>query len=157
MQAYDLAIENGLRCLNIAKRSEDLYWIGHSIDKLAEICLAMEQPNQARAYLLDKLEWHLAIGQLWQNTWIYDRVFACISPACLKIVITLYLYYQWFITTHKLSPLFQYIIQGELPAIKSEMEETIFANAWNGGKDMDFDTAVSLIRAALQPQAEENP
>ncbi len=64
---YERAVYYGTRWLNMAKGRRILYLIGAATSRLAEIKLAMGLPQAAAEHVLDNLEWHLAIGQVWQT------------------------------------------------------------------------------------------
>ncbi|HMT20975.1 MAG TPA: hypothetical protein PKE20_06980, partial [Promineifilum sp.] len=64
---YEQAVYYGKRWLNMAKSNRHLYMIGNATAKLAEIRLEMGLPQEAAEHILDNLDWHLAIGKVWQT------------------------------------------------------------------------------------------
>ncbi len=154
--AYDDAIHYGKQCLNLGQRWRSAWSISHSLIGMADTYTQMGLFTEAKRQHLAGLEWHLAIGQVWQTLgYLYSQA---VSYAEMlggqETAVTL----LSMITHHnEVAAFHRQLIEEALPQIKAEMGETAFAAAWEEGKVMDFDTAVSLVRSALTTEeAPEN-
>lgn len=147
--AFEQAIDYGKRSLNIAKAWQDLLWISDGFDRLTKTYLAMGLPAQAKLQYLDSLEWHLAIGQVWQTLGLLSGLATqfpdFIGGQGTAVTIHSMIYHHpEVVAFHK-----QFIERG-IPQYEEEMGAEAFVAAWEKGKEMGFDTAVSLVRSALQ-------
>ncbi len=147
-ERFNKAIEYGKRCLRIAKGWQDLYWISTANIKLADIYLSIDQPRQAALRHLDTLNWHLAVGQIWQTL---GNLFALCAfnpnliggrEAAAPILSTVYHHPE-------LAPFHRMEIEVERERIGHEMGSSVFDQAWARGKSLSFDSAVAQVRAAL--------
>ncbi len=145
---FEQAIHYGKRSLNIAKHWQDLLWISISLEGLAETYVQMGLTDEARLQRLDGLEWHLAIGQTWQTLgFLYGEAIdtlELIGDDETSVNILSMAYHHDEVATN-----YQQHMDVELPGIKERMGQEAFVAAWEKGKAMDFETAVSLFRAAL--------
>jgi hypothetical protein len=146
--AFEPAISYGKRCLSVAKGWRDLFWISLATDRLADIYLQMGQPGQAGAQHLDALEWHLAVGQVWQtlgNIWA-----KCVfNPQLLGGMETAVSFLAMIYYHPEVVPFHRTQIEDARPQLEEEMGAEAFAAAWEKGRGLDFDTAVGQVRAAL--------
>jgi hypothetical protein len=108
----------------------------------------MKRPNQAGQYLLDQLDWHLTIGQLWQTLgtlWGISVFHRHLFPDWKTAVsITSMVYHHPEATST-----YRDRIDETRPLFVSGMAEEAYNSAWEKGRGMEFDTAVSLVRTAL--------
>ena len=65
--AYQEALFYFKRCLNIAKYWQSLLWHSFIHDELVQTYVLMGRSDEANLLHIDGLEWHLAIGQVWQT------------------------------------------------------------------------------------------
>jgi DNA-binding SARP family transcriptional activator len=145
---YEKVIQVSTRHLNIAKGWRNLYEIGQASISLAEIHLQMGLPAAAKGHLLDFLDWHLAIGQVWQTLgalWAIVTHFPALLGGKDKIVPILSMIYH-----HPESvPFHRELILAAEPGYMAEIGESTYRTAWESGKTLDFDTAVKRVRSAL--------
>ena len=152
LQDYERAIHYGTRWLNMAKGRRILYLIGAATSRLAEINLAMGLPQAAAEHVLDNLEWHLAIGQVWQTLGAMFSVVLEFMPLFgggKETVPILSLVYHH----SEAIPLYRDLIAEALPRLEAELGTAAYNAAWERGKTLDFDTAVAWMRATLSPDA----
>lgn len=149
---YERALYYGNRRLNIAKSCQHLYSIGGASTILAEIRLQMGLPQMAADHLFDDLQWHLAIGQVWQTLGaIYSVLLEFTSLFGSETVVPI----VSMVYHHPESiPIYREDIAISLPRLKAAMGPEAYTAAWEQGKAMDFDTAVARMRAALSPDAD---
>lgn len=144
---YEKALFYGKRSLNIAKYWQDLFWIGFMLQDIGETYAQMGYLEKAKQQHLDGLEWHLAIGQTWQTVgYIWGEAadhseFIDNQETAVAILSMAY---------HHPESIPHYIeqIDWKLPQIKETIGDKAFVQAWEEGKTMSFDTAVSLLRTA---------
>lgn len=152
---YERAVYYGKRWLNMAKSERHLYLIGSATGKLAEIRLEMGLPQAAAEHLLDNLDWHLAIGKVWQTLGAMFSVVLGFMPlfgGSEKAVPILSMVYHH----PEAIPLYREIMDADLPRLEVEMGAETYAAAWERGKALDFDVAVAWMRAALSPEADRS-
>lgn len=145
---FEEALAYGRRSLNIAKGWRDLFWIGIGADRLADVYQETGQSREARLQLLDVLEWHLAIGQVWQTMgflWAKCVWSTEMLGELHDIVAILSMVHHHADTTpfHR---------QGTAEArdqFEPQMGREAFETAWDEGKRMSFETAVELMRDML--------
>lgn len=152
--AYDKAIQYGKQSLHVTQHWQFAPAIITSLLGLADTYTQMGLLAEARRQHLDGLEWHLAIAQVWQ-TLGYFYAEAIYYPEMIggqAAAVTLLA----MITHHDEANAYHQQLIGEaLPQIKAEIGEAAFAAAWEAGKGMGFDTAVHLVRHALQADQPE--
>jgi tetratricopeptide (TPR) repeat protein len=147
--AYEKAITYGRRCLNLTINWQDLGWISAAEESLARIYLQMDQPGDAAHHILDLLEWHLAIGQVWQTLGFFyakSRDFPELiggNDTAVSIMSMVYHHPESF-------PGYKLHIEEARPRFEKEMGTAAFSDAWGKGKALDFETAVERIRTALR-------
>ena len=153
--AYEDAIHYGKRSLNIAKQWQDLYSISTILYSLADTYLRMEQPEEAKKHQLDALEWHLAIGQIWQTLgFLYSAMIKIpqfINDKETTVSIFAMIYHHHDVVDHH-----KQLIDDELPHLEEALGTDTFNTAWAKGKAMDFDTAVSIVRTSLKSPSSSN-
>jgi hypothetical protein len=137
----------GIRALNIAKGWRDLYWIAFASDRMALINLDAGLMGEAKSHILDTLEWHLAIGQVWQTLgyfWSTAAKFHHLlrEETALSILGMVYIHPE-------ATDFYRQEIDKARPSFEAKMDNASFLAAWESGKDMGFETAVSMIQAAL--------
>jgi predicted ATPase/DNA-binding SARP family transcriptional activator len=145
---YEEAVHYGTRGLNIAKQWRDLFLIGHSVNWLTQAYVRMGLPHEAGLSQVDGLEWHLAIGQTWQvlgflwgNPAQYPQL---LGGHALAVALMAMIYHHLEATSH-----YQAMISAARPRLEAQMGVEAYAAAWATGKELDFDTAVARVRAAL--------
>lgn len=147
-KAYEQAIDYGQRSLAIGQHWQEVWIIGQSLSELAQTYALMGQLDAAKQQHLSALEWHLAVGQMWQTLGqLYSQVInipewlggQATAVACLSMIT----HHTEVVAYH------QQLIGEALPQIKAKMGEAAFAAAWERGKEMGFETAVSQVRLAL--------
>ncbi len=147
---HEQAIEYGRRSASIAKQWQDLFWITHSNQVLTMAYMQRGLWREACLPLLDVLEWHLSIGQVWQTLGFLWNMGACYEQLLggrESAVAILSMVFH-----HPESPPFYRQQIGEItPQLKVELGEGVFAAAWEKGKGVGFETAVSQVRSALSP------
>ncbi|MCL4803484.1 MAG: AAA family ATPase [Anaerolineae bacterium] len=149
---YERALYYGNRRLNIAKSCQHLHSIGAASTILAKIRLQMGLPQMAADHLFDDLQWHLAIGQVWQTLGaIYSVLleFTSLFGSETAVPIVSMVYHH-----PESIPIYREDIATTLPRLKAAMSPEAYAAAWEQGKAMDFDTAVARMRATLSPDAD---
>ncbi len=147
-QEYEQAIEHGQRCLAIGQHWQQASAISQSLTELAQTYRLMGLPEVAKQQHLSALEWHLAIGQTWKT--LGQLYFQAINiPEWLGGQATAVSILSMITHHNDVAVFHQQLIEEALPQIKAEMGEAAFAAAWEKGKVMGFDTAVSLVRSAL--------
>jgi hypothetical protein len=145
---YARALTYSKRCLNLAKSWQDLFWISIGADWVANVYQAIGRLDEAALQQLDVLEWHLAIGQVWQTlgflfakaAWSEELI-----PDLNHIVQILAMVHHHPEATdfHRQKAL------EERSRFAQEMGAGAFDAAWEKGSEMEFDTAVALLRQAL--------
>lgn len=151
---HERAVYYGKRFLNKAKAGRDLYHIGAATTELAQIRLEMVQTQAAADHLLDNLDWHLAIGKVWQTlgaifSTVLDFNFMPLFGGWEEIVPILSM-----VNHHpEAIPLYREQMAACLPVLETEIGPEIYAAAWERGKALDFDAAVARMRVALSPKA----
>lgn len=152
---YERAVYYGKRWLNRGKSWRHLWLIGSASNNLAEIRLQMGLPQVAAEHIQDNLDWHLAIGKVWQTLGAMFSVVLGFTPLFgggeIAVPILSMVYHH-----PEAIPLYRELIAAGLPRLEVEMGAEAYAAAWERGKTLDFDTAVAQIRAALSPGAEES-
>jgi hypothetical protein len=148
---YELAINCGLRCLNIAKNWPNIYWISDANWTLAAIFFQQNLPDQAKHHLLDSLEWHLAAGREWQTIGylyavclLYPHQVGGLDTAVSTI--SMVYHHPEAAVSYKRD------IEDGLPPLEKQLGTEAFNLAWDKGKKLDFDTAVARVRAALESE-----
>jgi DNA-binding SARP family transcriptional activator/predicted ATPase len=145
---YERALYYGNRWLNMAKSGRHLFLIGSATLRLAQIRLEMGLPQAAAAHLLDNLDWHLAIGQVWQTLGAIFSVLVEFTPlfgggeTAVPILSMVHHHPEAI-------PLYRERIAAALPRLEAEMGAAAYAAAWERGKTLDFDTAVAQMRSIL--------
>ncbi len=147
--AYEQAIDYGKRSLNMAKEWQDLFWLSDGFHRLTKTYLAMGLLDDAKLQYLDSLEWHLAVGQVWQTLGLLVGL-ASQFPEFIGGQTTAVSILSMIFHHHEVVVFHKQEIDGALPTVRAELEAAAFAAAWENGKGMGFDTAVSLVRSALQ-------
>lgn len=147
-RAFDKAIACGLCGLNMAKAWRHLSNIGRSTEGLATIYLQMDQTAEAARYILDDIDWHLAIGQRWQTLgalWSMVNGFTPLFGGGPGVVPVLSMAYHH----PDAPPYYRELITVEVSRFEEEMGAEAFTAAWEKGKALDFETAVAQTRAKL--------
>lgn len=145
---YEKAIYYGRRGLNIAKEWHDLYWITFAGDKLADVFSEMGEARRAAAQILDSLAWHLAIGQVWQTLgclWSEMTKFPALFGGAEKIIAMLSMVFHH----PEATPFYRQKIEQLSAGLAAEVGADLFAEEWERGKGLDFETAVADIRQGL--------
>lgn len=145
---YEQALYYGARCLSITKGWHDLYTIGSVNYQLARIRLQMERPSEAAQHLLDALDWHLAIGKVWQapgSLYSMQIAFAPLFGDGENVVPILSMVYHHPESIDR----YRTTIAAALPQFEAAMGADTFVAAWERGRALDFDTVVAQTRAAL--------
>ncbi len=146
-EAYGQAIHYGKLRQNIAKRWQDVFTIGGSCFDLATIYLKMGRQKEAGSVLMEAIDWHLAVGQVWQTLgvlWGTAEEFPQLTGLDLAVQVLSMAYHHPETTSY-----YKWRIESRRSQFEAEMGADVFAAAWEKGKELDFDTAVSLMRAAL--------
>jgi hypothetical protein len=145
---YDKAIHVSTRLLNLAKAWHNLFEIGQATINLAEIRLQMGFPAAAKEPLLDFLDWHLAIGQVWQTLgalWAIVTRFSDLTGGIEKTVPVLSMIYH-----HPEGvPFHRELIVAVRQDHEAQIGVPAYRAAWESGKTLDYDTVVIRVRAAL--------
>ncbi|MCB8979015.1 MAG: AAA family ATPase [Ardenticatenaceae bacterium] len=151
-KAYAQAIEYGQRCLAVGQYWQNVWAISRGLYELGQIYTLMDLPGAAKQQHLAALEWHLAIAQTWQT--LGQLYFLALNiPEWIGGQETAVSILSMITHHDEANAYHQQLIGEALPPIRAEMGEAAFAAAWEAGKKMDFDTAVSLIRSALSSQS----
>lgn len=145
---YELAVLYATRGLNIAKGWQDLFWIAQSTFALADIYMMMERADKARRQLLDGLEWHWAIGQLWQMLGYLLAQAAKFPQLQGGIEHGVTLLSMVYHHPDAISYYWEEIDEAR-PQFEAALGEKVFAEAWDRGKMVDLETTVARLRAAL--------
>lgn len=142
------AIQVSTLHLNQAKGWRNLFEIGQASFHLAEIRLQMRLPAAAKEHVLDFLDWHLAIGQVWQTLgalWAIVTRFSAITGGIEKSVMV-----QSMIYHHSEAvPFHHELILADRADYEARMGVSAYQTAWEKGKTLDFNTAVKRVRSAL--------
>jgi hypothetical protein len=152
---FETAIAYAVRGLNIAIGWESLDWMGYGRDVLIRIYLQMGQEDQARRQILDSLEWHLAIGQVWQTLGFFwseaVKHAQLIGGNDMAVAI---LSMVW----HHPESMAYYREQVELalPAFVEGMEAEEYERAWARGRRLAFEDAVAQMRQILTTGSDES-
>lgn len=145
---YEQAIHYGKLCLNLGQRWRSAWSISHALGAMAHTYTQMGLFTEAKRQHLAGLEWHLAIGQVWQ-TLGYLYALAVYYTEMLGGSETAVLLLAMIFHHNDLAAFHRQLVEAAVPQIKAEMGEAAFAVAWEEGQGMGFDTAVSLVRSAL--------
>ena len=120
---------------------------------MAKTYSLMGRYDQAKLLHLDGLQWHLAIGQDWQTIgylWARSSYYPeTVGGAKMAVTMLSMTYHHPESTPHFLQE-----VDELLPRFKEKLSAKDFEMAWEKGKGMDLDTAVSLFRSALQPNSQ---
>jgi tetratricopeptide (TPR) repeat protein len=147
-KAYEEALEYHKRAMNIAKRWQDLGWISWMNFGLAQTYVQMGLLPEAGLVLLDILDWHLALGQLWQTLGCLfgiARRFTQILGHNMDAVGILSMIYHHPETV----PYIRTQIDQARSKFEEEMGEVSFSEAWDRGQALDFESAVAQVREVL--------
>ncbi|MCB8984877.1 MAG: AAA family ATPase [Ardenticatenaceae bacterium] len=147
--AYENAIQYGKQSLHVAQHWRSAWAISSSLVGLADTYTQMGLLAEAKRQHLDGLEWHLAIGQVWQTLGYlyYEAIYHPEMIGGQATAVTLLA----MITHHaEANGYHQQLIGEALPEFKARMGEAAFAAAWEEGKVLRFDTAVNRVKLALQ-------
>lgn len=153
VEDFDWAIYYSKLNLNRARSWQDLFWIGFTSTTAAHIYVAMCQPDRAAQALLDAIDWHLAIGQVWQTLgvlWGTVMEFSFLTGAELGVSILSMVYHH-----PEAIPFYRHRINLLRTRFESEMGADAFVVAWEAGKSLDFDSAVAQMRAALTGERQQ--
>jgi len=147
-KSFEQAIEYGQRTLALGQHWQDLWIISQSLSEMAETYMLMGLPDAARQQHLSALEWHVSIGQSWQMLgllyWQSINIQEFIGGQATAVAIIS------MVTHHEDTAFYHWqLLKDALPQIKEEMGVEAFETAWEKGKELDFETAVSLVRSAL--------
>lgn len=151
--AYEKAIWYGKQSLHVAQHWRSAWAISSSLAGLADTYTQMGLLAEAKRQHLDGLEWTLAIAQNWQTLgYLYYEAIhhpgLIGGQATAVTLLAMIAHHDEVVAYH------QQLIEQALPQIKAEMGEEAFAVAWEAGKGMGFDTAVSLVKSALQSDSQ---
>lgn len=154
---HEQAVYYGNRYLNKAKSGRNLYNIGSATSILGKVRLEMGQTQMAADHLLDNLDWHLAIGKVWQTlgaifSTVLDFNFMPLFGGWEEIVPILSMVHHH----PEAIPLHREQMAACLPVLETEIGPETYAAAWERGKALDFGTAVAWMRAALSPNSDES-
>ena len=154
---HERALYYGRRYLNKAKSGRNLYYIGSATSNLAQIRLEMGMRQAAAEHLLDNLDWHLAIGKVWQTlgaifSTVLDFNFMPLFGGWEEIVPILSMVHNH----PEAIPLYREQMAACLPVLETEIGPETYAAAWERGKALDFDVAVAWMRAALSPETDRS-
>jgi len=98
--------------------------------------------------LLDLLDWHLALGQLWQTLGclysIAQRSTQILGHNMDAVAILSMVYHY-----PQADPHVRTHIDQARSKFEEEMGEVSFSEAWDRGRALDFETAVAQVREAL--------
>jgi len=145
---YEQAIAYGKRALVIAQGWRDLLWISIVLGGMAENYLQMGLAHEAGLQDLEALEWHLAIGEVWQTLGFLHSIpihrSQLIADRELAVAILSMVYHH-----PEVVPKYRQHIEDVLPRYEAELGPEAYGSAWEQGKEMDFDTAVAQMQAAL--------
>ena len=148
LNASEKAIDHAMSALNLAKRWRDLGAIGSGAALLSELYLEMKQSALAKRWVLDALDWHLAIGNTWQvigclygqalnNIQLYGGI-----KEIIPILSAVY-HHREAIAVYKTD------IDKARAAFRAELgDEELFAE-WQRGKSMTVDEVVAITREIL--------
>lgn len=146
-EEYDQAIQFARRSQKIALGWHNLMWIGDAYSRLAGIYQKMDRPHWAAYALLECLDWHLAIGQIWQTLgflWSTAVFFTELLGFDLGLQILSMVYRH-----PEAIPLYRQKIEEKRPLFEMEMEKGKYLAAWDKGIMLDFDSTVAQMRGAL--------
>jgi hypothetical protein len=145
---YEQAIFYGKRCLNVSIGWQDLGWISIAETNLARTYLQMGRTDLASRLVLEELEWHLAIGQIWQtlgNLGGISAGFSLLLDSNETAVSVMSVVYHHPESSVK----YWQDIERARPLFEEKMGAAAYATAWEKGKELDFETAVALMKVAL--------
>jgi DNA-binding SARP family transcriptional activator/predicted ATPase len=146
--AYDQAIPFATRATNIAKGWQNLKWTGHAVYRTVSIFLRMDRPDQAGYQLLDFLDWHLAIGQVWQTLgclWSEAADFPQLIGGFEKAVAIMSMVFHH----PEAIPHYRQQIAEARRQFEDAMGQEAYAAAWERGKQLDFEEVISQVRSVL--------
>ncbi len=152
VREYEPALNYGKRNLNRAKTWQDLFWIGFTTTTVANVYFYAGQRDQAAHTLLGAIDWHLAIGQVWQTLgamWGAVVDFPQLFEGSLGVSILSMVYHH-----PEAIPYYRARIEEARPRFETTMGADAFAAAWEEGRALDFDTVVARMRAALAAEQE---
>jgi tetratricopeptide (TPR) repeat protein len=144
---YERALYFGKLSLNLAKSWQDLFWIGITAYTVAQVNIDSGVKDLAAGSLLDAIDWHLAIGQVWQTLgciWVVADYFWFLIGSELAVSVLSMIYRH-----QEAIPYYRQGIAEARPQFEKEMGAAAFAAAWETGKLLDFEAAVAQLRAAL--------
>jgi hypothetical protein len=144
---YERALYFGKLNINLAMSWQDLFWIGFTVNPVADIYISRDQWDLAASTVLEAIDWHLAIGQVWQTLGVlWGKVFdfpSLIGSAFGVSILSMVYHHPESI------PYFRQGIVEARPQFEKELGAVAFAAAWETGKSLDFETAVAQVRVAL--------
>jgi predicted ATPase len=146
-ESYERAIHYGQLALNLAKGWQKLFWIGFAASSLTRIHLKMGQPSQACRATLETIDWHLAIGQVWQTLgaiWGMVLYFPQLLEPGFNVSLLSMVYHH-----PEAIPYYRQRIDEARQQFESAIGVDDFAAAWEIGRALDFETAVEQLRAVL--------
>jgi hypothetical protein len=79
----------------------DLFWLSLALDRLADVAMDMGRMDEAAAYQMEGLEWHLSTGQVWQTLgfiWskaVYYPGLLGGAEAVVPILAMVYHHFKW--------------------------------------------------------------
>lgn len=147
IDAYEQAIHYAKLQQNLAKQWQDVFAIGTSSGDLAKAYLKMGRQNEAGSVLIEAIDWHLAIGQMWQTLgvlWGTALDFPQLMGTDLAVQVFSMVYHHPEATSY-----YRWRIEEAATQFEVEMGTEAFAVAWEKGQELDFDAVDSLIRSAL--------
>jgi len=146
-EQYEEAIHYGTRALNIAKRWGELLWISTAAGSLAETKLHQGLPEQARTYLLELMEWHIALGQDWQMLGFIGGA-ALQHPQTIGGDEVAVMILSMMVHHPELTGNIRDIIKNHYLRLRDELGDDAFEIAWEMGKELDIDDVVAQLRNA---------
>ncbi len=154
LQEYERAMSYGKRGLHITKLWQDLFWISLALDTLADIALNMGRPDEAAAYQMEGLEWHLATGQVWQTLgFIWSKAVyypQLLGGAEAAVPMLAMVYHHPECVPYHQPP----IREGAIQFVEALGEER-FEALWQQGRELKFERVVEQMRAAFRPRRVE--
>ena len=144
----DLAIQYAKRSKNIAHGWQNLLWIRHSTTSLVKIYTRMNLAHEAAEELAECLDWHLAIGQVWQTLDFLRGMalflaYGIVDRETAATIVSM-VYHHGEATPHII-----HTIERNRYLLESQMGPDAFAAAWEKGKELDLDAAVAMFRSSL--------
>ena len=144
---YAEAIRYGTRALNIAKHWGELFWISAATERLAKIMLRQGLTKQAGLYLLELMEWHIALGQDWQMLGFLGGAALLHSQLIggdeVTVTILSMMYHHPELTSNNRDR-----IKNHFPRLQDKLGDNAFGTAWEKGKELGIDDVVAQLRIA---------